>query len=142
MTLNGVDTGELLEVTRGGLATYSKGVSGQFVLYHTRADPRYPGAFFLPHSSIAGQGADWEYAWLEDLADGLQLTVRRFCGKGPVACTPSSSPEGSPNYWQTLIGTPFSKAASPCSALDPNAQTVSAALKGTCCRAVEAVKGQ
>lgn len=145
LTLNGTDAG-LLEVTSGGVATYSSGITGQFILYHARADPRYPGAFYLPHSSgaAAGHGDDWEYAWLEDNADTgeVQLTVRRFCGKGPVACPQKTSPEGSPHFWQTLIGKLKTGADIGCPALDATVQNIGTFSKGPCCLAVEGVTGR
>jgi len=68
--------------------------------------------------------------------------VRRFCGKGPVACASKMSPEGSPNFVQTLIGKLASNVKVPCPALDGNASNANGILKGHCCRAVEKISGR
>lgn len=150
---SGADAG-FLEVTRGGLATYSTGEQGQFVLFHTRSDPRYPGAFFLEHQGVAvtaGRGAGWEYAWLEDnvkssvapYSTGTRLTVRRFCGQGPAVCQQKSSPEGSPLFVGTFHGIKTSNTVS-----EEKAEKDCLLLEGvdganeSCCLAAAAIESQ
>lgn len=146
-TVDGSAAGQL-QVSSGGLATYSDGIQGQFILFHSRADPNYPGAFFLEQSSntpgalqsFAGSGLGWEYAWVEDNNGTTQLVVRRFCGLGPGPCAQQMSPEGSPYFADTLLGTSIvdSGATLPCPLLDGSAP---GGITGSCCNAIGQISG-
>lgn len=102
----------VLTVTSSGQASFDDpdlGVLvGQFVLWNTRPDMNYPGAFFIEYhrksTPSAGPQA-WDYAWLEDTINGGRLIIRRFCNSNGGDCSASQiSPEGSPFFQFTEVG--------------------------------------
>ncbi|CAE8600488.1 unnamed protein product, partial [Polarella glacialis] len=135
-----------LEVARGGVASFPSGDRGQFVLWHSRADPNYPGAFFVDHLSNSSGGfpSSWDYAWLEDLPNpsiynssgGPRLVIRRFCGAGPLQCGSTSSgtsPEGSPYFIRTVFGFRESGRELPCQLLEGEGLAPLGEPTGLCC---------
>eukprot|EP00933_Yihiella_yeosuensis_P011871 TRINITY_DN11969_c0_g1_i1.p1 TRINITY_DN11969_c0_g1~~TRINITY_DN11969_c0_g1_i1.p1 ORF type:complete len:718 (+),score=125.04 TRINITY_DN11969_c0_g1_i1:98-2251(+) len=141
-------------IRRGGLAVFSNGDTGQFVLWHPRSDTNYPGAFFIGRvaSSSGGVGSNWDYAWLEDASGsstGPRLVLRSFCGAGPVKCGTtgsSTSPEGSPNFQTSAIGERLSGSEAPCETLEGQGVSIPGVSIGPCCEsakiAVSASKSQ
>lgn len=123
-----------LYIASSGVAEYTDGQTGQFVLWHPHPDVNYPGCFFLEHEGEdgpTGYGQGWDYAWRED-GDG-SLVVRRFCGLGPTACGSASSPEGSAQFEETRTYSP----ASVCSAITGDGWGFTSG--DTCCDAAEAL---
>eukprot|EP00928_Gymnodinium_smaydae_P038784 TRINITY_DN26663_c0_g1_i1.p1 TRINITY_DN26663_c0_g1~~TRINITY_DN26663_c0_g1_i1.p1 ORF type:complete len:823 (+),score=177.51 TRINITY_DN26663_c0_g1_i1:135-2471(+) len=143
----GSDNQLIVEVDRGGVALLPDGKRGQFVLWHVRANPNYPGAFYMERRSELGLVDGWDYAWLEDdFVNGSvvqRLVLRRFCGAGPGRCSATAlSPEGSPFFNGTFVGrrreaeVSGASSGAACAALR---DTASAAGGDPCCDAATAL---